>query len=111
MRVRVWVYRESVRVWVCRECERVWRLDDEYMMCVANHMIWQKTLNPNIWYGFSFMIIELSSADDRIEMNENDRKRMFFEYFSINFHDLIPIFLLWILVYRELYYHMYDKWQ
>ena len=32
------------------------------------------------------MIIELSSADDRIEMNENARKRMFFEYFSIKFH-------------------------
>ena len=57
------------------------------------------------------MIIELSSADDRIEMNENDRKRIFFEYFSIKFHDPIPIFLLWILVYRKLYYYMYDKWR
>ena len=57
------------------------------------------------------MIIEASSVDDCIEMNENDRKTMFFEYFNIKFHDMIPVFLLWILVYRKLYYHMYDKWQ
>ena len=63
-------------------------------MNINHYSTVKKTLNPNIWYGFSFMIIELSSADDRIEMNENDRKRMFFEYFSIKFHDLIPIFLL-----------------
>ena len=50
------------------------------------------------------MIIELSSADDRIEMNENDRKRMFFEYFSIKFHDLIPISMYRFLPYLLPYF-------
>ena len=47
------------------------------LLTINHYSTVKKTLNPNIWYGFSFIIIELSSVDDRIEINENDRKRMF----------------------------------